>query len=46
MRRLSNYPFEWVLPGHGRRYHANRQEIDQQMQQCIDWMEKSSDSGW
>ncbi|MBC7881335.1 MAG: MBL fold metallo-hydrolase [Anaerolineae bacterium] len=46
MRRLSNYPFEWVLPGHGRRHHGNRQEMTQQMQQCIDWMERSSDSGW
>ncbi|MCE9499445.1 MAG: MBL fold metallo-hydrolase, partial [Leptospira sp.] len=23
MTRLLNYSFEWVLPGHGRRYHAN-----------------------
>jgi ferredoxin len=22
MRKLANYDFEWVLPGHGRRYHA------------------------
>lgn len=46
MRRLSNYLFELVLPGHGRRYHADPGEMAQQMQRCIDWMEKSSDSGW
>ncbi len=38
MRRLANYSFEWVLPGHGRRYHANREATRAQMQQCIDWM--------
>lgn len=46
MRRLSEYAFEWVLPGHGRRYHADRNVMAQQMQQCIAWMEKSTDSGW
>ena len=39
MRQLANYSFEWVLPGHGRRYHAERDIMRQQMQQCIDWME-------
>lgn len=23
MQKLANYSFEWVLPGHGRRYHAD-----------------------
>jgi glyoxylase-like metal-dependent hydrolase (beta-lactamase superfamily II)/ferredoxin len=40
MRALANYSFEWVLPGHGRRYHADAQTMQQQMQQCLDWMEK------
>jgi len=40
MRQLANYSFEWVLPGHGRRYHADREEMGDQMQQCIAWMEK------
>jgi glyoxylase-like metal-dependent hydrolase (beta-lactamase superfamily II)/ferredoxin len=40
MRELANYRFEWVLPGHGRRYHADDQTMQQQMQQCLDWMEK------
>ena len=39
MRKLTNYPFEWVLPGHGRRYHADSETMRQQMQQCLAWME-------
>jgi glyoxylase-like metal-dependent hydrolase (beta-lactamase superfamily II)/ferredoxin len=46
MQRLSAYAFEWVLPGHGRRYHTTNNEMSQQMQQCITWMEASTDSGW
>lgn len=39
MHRLSSYSFEWVLPGHGRRYHADRQTMQQQMERCLAWME-------
>ncbi len=39
MRQLLNYAFEWVLPGHGRRYHADKATMYQQMQQCVAWME-------
>lgn len=39
MRKLANYSFEWVLPGHGRRYHADAKTMHQQMQECIAWME-------
>ncbi|MDB9515306.1 MBL fold metallo-hydrolase [Kamptonema animale CS-326] len=39
MQKLANYSFEWVLPGHGRRYHADRETMSKQMQQCITWME-------
>lgn len=39
MRNLANYSFEWVLPGHGRRYHADIATMKRQMQQCIEWME-------
>ncbi|ARV61732.1 MBL fold metallo-hydrolase [Nostocales cyanobacterium HT-58-2] len=39
MRKLANYTFEWVLPGHGRRYHADVETMHQQMHQCIEWME-------
>lgn len=38
MQRLLNYSFEWVLPGHGRRYSAERQEMHRALEQCIAWM--------
>jgi glyoxylase-like metal-dependent hydrolase (beta-lactamase superfamily II)/ferredoxin len=38
-QKLANYSFEWVLPGHGRRFHADRETMRQQMQQCLAWME-------
>lgn len=40
MTKLANYSFEWVLPGHGRRYHGTVTETKQQMQQCISWMKE------
>ncbi|HEY9635678.1 MAG TPA: MBL fold metallo-hydrolase [Coleofasciculaceae cyanobacterium] len=39
MRQLANYSFEWVLPGHGRRYHADSKTMHQQMHQCLVLME-------
>ncbi|MEY3866916.1 MAG: hypothetical protein RLZZ338_807 [Cyanobacteriota bacterium] len=39
MEKLANYSFEWILPGHGRRYHGNREMTKEQMQKCIRWME-------
>ena len=39
MQKLANYSFEWVLPGHGRRYQGDRKTMHQQMQQCLAWME-------
>ncbi len=39
MQKLANYTFEWVLPGHGRRYHADAKTMQQQMQKCLEWME-------
>ncbi len=38
MERLATYEFEWVLPGHGRRYGGDRDAVQEQMQQCIAWM--------
>lgn len=38
MRRLADYSFEWVLPGHGRRFHADVDTMRQQMQKCIELM--------
>lgn len=40
MEKLANYSFEWVLPGHGRRYHSDRETMKQQMQLCIAWMKQ------
>ncbi len=41
MKKLANYSFEYVLPGHGRRYHADTQTMQTQMQQCLNWIEKN-----
>jgi glyoxylase-like metal-dependent hydrolase (beta-lactamase superfamily II)/ferredoxin len=38
MQKLAKYDFEWVLPGHGRRYHADVLSMRSAMQKCIDWM--------
>jgi glyoxylase-like metal-dependent hydrolase (beta-lactamase superfamily II)/ferredoxin len=38
MHKLAEHSFEWVLPGHGRRYHADRETMHQQMQRCLAWM--------
>jgi glyoxylase-like metal-dependent hydrolase (beta-lactamase superfamily II)/ferredoxin len=38
MKRLAEYSFEWVLPGHGRRYQADRATMAQALQQCLAWM--------
>jgi glyoxylase-like metal-dependent hydrolase (beta-lactamase superfamily II)/ferredoxin len=39
MHKLAKYDFEWVLPGHGRRYHSDRATMQQQMQKCLAWMD-------
>jgi len=39
MRKLAEYDFEWVLPGHGRRYHADANTMHEQMIHCIANME-------
>ena len=39
MSKLTHYSFEWVLPGHGRRFHADLETTRQEMQNCIAWME-------
>jgi glyoxylase-like metal-dependent hydrolase (beta-lactamase superfamily II) len=42
MQQLQQYRFEWVLPGHGRRYHADPKTMQQQLQRCLDWMQTVS----
>lgn len=39
MRKLANYSFEWVLPSHGRRFHADVETMQQEIHRCIDFME-------
>jgi glyoxylase-like metal-dependent hydrolase (beta-lactamase superfamily II)/ferredoxin len=38
MEKLRGYPFEWVLPGHGMRFHADREAMRDQMEKCLKWM--------
>jgi glyoxylase-like metal-dependent hydrolase (beta-lactamase superfamily II)/ferredoxin len=38
MEKLVNYEFEWILPGHGRRYHQEPERMQEQLKECIEWM--------
>lgn len=38
MQKLTHYTFEWILPGHGHRYHTDSQTMQNQLKQCIEWM--------
>jgi len=38
MERLRAHPFEWVLPGHGRRLRASREAMSAQLEACLRWM--------
>ena len=38
MRRLEDYTFEWVLPGHGRRAHLPAGEMAARLHDCLTWM--------
>ncbi len=42
MAKLTQYSFEWVLPGHGRRYHSDLKTMQQQLTECIAWMKQQS----
>jgi glyoxylase-like metal-dependent hydrolase (beta-lactamase superfamily II)/ferredoxin len=39
MRRLAQQRFEWVLPGHGRRCHFPPDEMAEQMERAVLWMD-------
>jgi glyoxylase-like metal-dependent hydrolase (beta-lactamase superfamily II) len=39
MKRLRDYRFEWVLPGHGRRGYLAAAEMAVSLENCINWME-------
>jgi glyoxylase-like metal-dependent hydrolase (beta-lactamase superfamily II) len=38
MESLRGYPFSWVLPGHGRRFHADAGNMMSQLEACLRWM--------
>lgn len=39
MEKLLGFDFEWVLPGHGRRYHAaSCEEMRRKLSACVEWM--------
>lgn len=40
MKRLLDYEFEWVLPGHGARIHLPAEEMRADLERCIGWMER------
>jgi len=41
MERLLEYRFEWVLPGHGRRYQAaSCEEMQKELRACVRWMQE------
>ncbi len=38
-KELTQYDFEWVLPGHGRRYHADsKEQMQAELNKGIEWM--------
>ena len=39
MKRLTDYSFKWVLPGHGRRFYSNNMATE--LKKCIEWMEQA-----
>ena len=39
MRRLLDYEFEWVLPGHGRIHHDTAPAMHRHLEDCVRWME-------
>ena len=40
MKRLLQYRFEWVLPGHGRPIHLPAGQMLESLERCVEWMEE------
>src|SRR5712691_10010609 len=38
MRRLLDYRFQWVLPGHGRPVHLDAERMHRELESCVRWM--------
>jgi glyoxylase-like metal-dependent hydrolase (beta-lactamase superfamily II)/ferredoxin len=36
MKTLAEFSFEWVLPGHGRQHHSDRETMKREMQRCLE----------
>ncbi len=39
MKKLLNYDFEWVLPGHGDMHHGDVETMRRHLTNCVSWME-------
>lgn len=39
MKKLLQYDFEWVLPGHGSPINLSKDEMKKSLEKCIHWME-------
>jgi glyoxylase-like metal-dependent hydrolase (beta-lactamase superfamily II) len=37
LAKLTSYQFSWVLPGHGRRFHAESTVMQKSLDRCLDW---------
>jgi len=40
MERLTQYRFEWVLPGHGRPVHFPPDRMSTELARCVEWMKQ------
>ena len=40
MRRLLDYRFEWVLPGHGRPIQLDAERMHRELERCVAWMRR------
>jgi glyoxylase-like metal-dependent hydrolase (beta-lactamase superfamily II)/ferredoxin len=44
MKKLLDYSFEWVLPGHSAPMHGTPEQIKDSLKQCIQWMQAQAKS--
>jgi glyoxylase-like metal-dependent hydrolase (beta-lactamase superfamily II)/ferredoxin len=42
MRRLLQYRFEWVLPGHGRPMRLTADRMHEELERCVAWMARGA----
>lgn len=46
LEKLRNYDFEWVLPGHGRRWHVDKAQMRKQLENAITWAQHEPPPDW